>query len=328
MKAAEPRRRLWVVAVAGLLMTANAALAADKPFAAWLDELRQEAAQRGISNATLQAALTGIELLPRVLELDRRQPELTLTFTQYLARVVPGARVERGRERLRESQALLDDIAKHYRVQPRFIVALWGVESDFGRATGDFSIVQSLVTLAYDGRRAAFFRQELLNALRIVDRGDITLRAMRGSWAGAMGQSQFMPSSFLTFAVDQDGDGRRDIWTTRADVFASTANYLAKSGWRADETWGRQVRLPPGFDPALAGLEVVKPIGQWQALGIRRTDGGDLPTRQLDSSIVLPEGLSGPAYLVYNNFRVLLKWNRSNFFAIAVGTLADRIGGD
>ncbi len=328
MKAAERRRHLWVAAVAGLLMTANAAIAADKPFAAWLDELRLEAAERGISKATVQAALTGIEPLPRVLELDRRQPEFTITFTEYLTRVVPGARVEKGRERLRESRALLDDIAKRYGVQPRFMVALWGVESDFGRVTGDFSIIQALATLAYDGRRSAFFRQELLNALRILDRGDIAPRAMRGSWAGAMGQSQFMPSSFLNFAVDHDGDGRRDIWTTRADVLASTANYLAKSGWRADETWGRPVRLPPGFDASLASLDIVKPIGQWQALGIRRTDGGDLPTRQLDSSIILPEGLSGPAYLVYSNFRVLLKWNRSNFFAIAVGTLADRIEGD
>ncbi|MSO88640.1 MAG: lytic murein transglycosylase [Rhodospirillaceae bacterium] len=328
MKVAERRRRLWLAAIAALLVTAHAASAADKPFAAWLEELRLEAAERGISKATLQAALTGIEPLPRVLELDRRQPEFTITFTEYLTRVVPGARVEKGRERLRESRALLDDIAKRYGVQPRFMVALWGVESDFGRVTGDFSIIQALATLAYDGRRSAFFRQELLNALRILDRGDIEPRAMRGSWAGAMGQSQFMPSSFLTFAVDHDGDGRRDIWTTRADVLASTANYLAKSGWRADETWGRPVRLPPGFDASLANLDIVKPIGQWQALGIRRTDAGDLPTRQLDSSIVLPEGLSGPAYLVYNNFRVLLKWNRSNFFAIAVGTLADRIEGD
>jgi membrane-bound lytic murein transglycosylase B len=204
-------------------------------------------------------------------------------------------------------------------------------------------VVAALATLAHDGRRSAYFRRELFNALMILDQGHISVGAMKGSWAGAMGQSQFMPSSFLSFAVDEDGDGRRDIWTTKADVFASAANYLAESGWQGDQTWGRRVRLPQGFDLALVGLDVIKPLDQWQTLGIRRSDGRDLPTRPLPASLVLPDGEkapdgvgvgdpgwagnSGAAFLVYDNYRTTLKWNRSTFFAIAVGHLADRLVG-
>jgi membrane-bound lytic murein transglycosylase B len=226
-------------------------------------------------------------------------------------------------------------------VQPRFIVALWGIETNFGQNQGGFSVVQALATLAYEGRRSAYFRGELFNALRILDADHIKPAAMIGSWAGAMGQSQFMPSSFLKFAVDYDGDGKRDIWNTRADVFASAANYLKKSGWRDDQTWGREVKLPANFAPQLKALMPTepppgcralrfiserKPLTEWHQMGIRRSDGGPLPHRaDLLASLAVPEGEQGPALLVYENFRTTLKWNCSILFATAVGMLADHI---
>ncbi len=294
-------------------------------FAEWLKALRTEALTLGISQATLQSSLEDVALIARVIELDRNQPEFTLTFKQYLERVVPSSRVATGRKLFFEHQDLLLRIGRKYGVQPRFIVALWGIETDFGRNTGGFSVISALITLAYDGRRSEFFRGELLNALQIIDDGHITPVRMIGSWAGAMGQNQFMPSSFLNFAVDENGDGRRDIWNTKEDIFASTANYLSKSGWRDDQTWGRKVQLPDRLDSSLVGLSVKKKLGVWQQLGVRRADGSALPTRQLPASLVLPDGIKGPAFLVYNNYRTTLKWNRSTFFALAVGTLADGI---
>ncbi len=310
----------------GLNFSARAA--DDVPeFSDWLAELRVEALAQGISPATLDAALAGIEPIPRVIELDRSQPEGTLTFQQYMERVVPNSRVEKGRRKLAENAAALNAVYKVYGVQPRFIVALWGIETNFGQYTGGFSVIASLATLAHDGRRSAYFRGELLNALRILEEGHIAPKDMMGSWAGAMGQSQFMPSSFLAFARDHDGDGRKDIWDTKADVFASAANYLKRSGWKGDQTWGRPVRLPAAFDPALADLAVRKPLSDWQKMGVRRADGGDLPTRDLMASVVILDGPDGPAFVVYDNFRVILKWNRSTFFAVAVGSLADRLAG-
>ena len=297
-------------------------------FAVWLEALRAEALGQGISAATLDAALAGVEPIPRVIELDRSQPETTLTFEQYMDRVVPNSRVEKGRARLRENAAALEAVRAAFGVQPRFIVALWGIETNFGQYTGGFSVIASLATLAHDGRRSAYFRAELLDALRILEQGHITPAAMMGSWAGAMGQSQFMPSSFVRFALDFDGDGKRDIWATKADVFGSAANYLAKSGWRGDQTWGRKVSLPDNFDVSLADLKISKPLAGWQALGVRRANGQNLPiVAGMMGSIVFPGGEGGPAFLVYDNFKTTLKWNRSTYFAMAVGHLADRIAG-
>jgi membrane-bound lytic murein transglycosylase B len=231
-----------------------------------------------------------------------------------------------GRRHFALNKPLLEEVGRKFGVQPRFIVALWGVETRYGTYTGGFPVIAALATLAYDGRRSDYFRGELLKGLTILEEGHIAPADMMGSWAGAMGQSQFMPSSFLDFAVDFDGDNRRDIWTTSADVFASAANYLARSGWRNDQTWGREVTLPNGFDPALADLDVVKRLSAWQALGVRRADGSDLPTRDLKASVVLPGGEGGPAYVVYSNYRTILKWNRSHYFAMSVGRLADLIG--
>ncbi len=314
----------WVLLL--LVQTDAAAAGRHQDFNPWLQGLRKEALEQGISTATLEDALKGVRFLPKVIELDRRQPESTLTFSQYLKRVAPERRVRLGRRKLSQHLELLNKIGEHYGVQPRFIVALWGVESDFGRLSGGFPIVSALATLAYDGRRSGFFRGELLKALRILDDGHISINRMKGSWAGAMGQVQFMPSSFLHYAVDHDGDGRRDIWHTQADAFASAANYLARSGWKADQTWGREVRLPENLDPRLIGRKTKKGLREWRDLGVRKANGKDLPERNLPASIIQPGGREGPAYAVYDNFRTLLKWNRSDYFATAVGLLADRIG--
>ena len=318
--------RLSLVAAAALWLAASGAAAQAVEFGDWLADFRVEAAQAGISPAVLDAALGNVKPIPRVIELDRKQPESTQTFEEYLARRVTADLAREGRRLLDKHRALLEAIGEEYGVQPRFIVALWGAETRYGKYTGGFSVIASLATLAHDGRRSKYFRGELLNALRIIDAGHITADQMTGSWAGAMGQSQFMPSSFLHYAVDYDGDQRRDIWGTHADIFASAANYLAHAGWRDDQTWGRKAWLPDGFDPTLADLGVVKRLGEWQALGVRRADGSDLPARDLRASIIMPGGEDGPAYVIYDNYRAILKWNRSNYFGVSIGTLADLIG--
>ena len=321
--------RITAIAIAlGVAIGALPAYAQTDPaFAAWLTEFRTEALDAGIRNETFNASFAGVAPIPRIIELDRRQPESTLTFEQYVDRIVSNARIDNGRARLSEHSPLLREVAAKFGVQPRFIVALWGIETNFGQNTGGFSVIAALATLAYDGRRSQFFRRELLDALRIVDQGHIRPEAMKGSWAGAMGQSQFMPSSFMNYAYDYDGDGAKDIWNTSADVFASAANYLSGVGWRPDITWGREVRLPQGFDPALADLKVVKKMSEWRALGVRRADGTDLPKREIAASVVYPGKVGGPAYIVYDNYRALLRWNRSLYFATAVGLLSDKIAG-
>ena len=314
------------VCVMLLALVVPGRLDAAEGFTTWLNGVRDEAKAMGIRESTLDQALAGIEPVPRVIELDRRQPEFTLTFAQYLKRVVNDRRARIGREKLAEHRELLDAISRKYKVQPRFIVALWGIETDFGRITGGFPVVASLATLAHDGRRSKFFRKELMLALRIIDQGHISAKKMIGSWAGAMGQNQFMPSSFHAYAVDHDGDGNKDIWGTLPDIFASIANYLAKSGWRDDQTWGRPAAVPRGFKAKLTGRKLRKRLSEWQALGVRKVDGTDLPSRDLEASVISPEKNSlEPVFIAYHNYRVILRWNRSDYFAIAVGTLSDRL---
>ena len=297
--------------------------AEENDFSSWLELIRAEAIEAGVQEDILDEALGSIELRPRIVELDRNQPEGRQSFQVYLSRVVPKQRVLAARKRLREQSGLLKEISEQYGVQPRFMVALWGLESDFGRFTGGFPVIDALATLAFDGRRSAFFRSELIDALRILSDGDVELPTMTGSWAGAMGQTQFMPSSYRFYAVDHDQDGRRDIWSSKGDIFASIANYLHTLGWKDDQTWGREVILPKHFDLGLTGLDVVKSISAWQDLGVRRGNGYNLPIRALDASIVLPDGEGGTAFMVYQNFRTTLKWNRSIYFALSVGILAD-----
>ena len=295
-------------------------------FRAWLSVLRKQALDRGITQGTLDCALQDLKPVSRVIELDRNQPETKLTFDQYLSRILSEERIAKGRRKLTDSRRLLAKIAKAYGVQPRFLVALWGIETDFGRVTGSFPVIDSLVSLGYDGRRGSFFRRELLHALRILDEGHISLARMKGSWAGAMGQLQFMPSTFRNFAVDFDGDGRIDIWESQEDVFASAANYLSQSGWRRGQTWGQEVLLPEGADLALTKSKQPKSPSDWWSLGVSTLAGSDFISPSSLSYLVQPEGFKDRAFLVYNNYHVIQKWNRSDNFALSVGILSDRIG--
>lgn len=297
-------------------------------FDTWLAGLKQEAIRRGIRAETVEAALAGVEPLPEVIQRDRSQREFTLTFTRYMRGAVTEGRVAKARELLEQNRALLEKVAAQYGVQPRFLVSFWGLESNFGQHTGGYSVVAALATLAHEGRRHDFFRAQLLDALQILDEGHISVAEMTGSWAGAMGQLQFIPSTFVNFAVDYDGDGHRDIWHSLPDIFASAANYLSQEGWKGDRTWGRQVSLPIEFDYSLASLGEHKTLGEWAALGLRREDGGPLPLVDgIEASLVLPAGQRGPAFLIYENFRTILVWNRSILYALSVGHLADRING-
>ncbi len=311
-----------------LLFSASVSLAQEQSFDEWLEELRAEALGLGISEATLDAALTLVEEpIPRVLELDKSQPEFVQTFAGYMRNRLSDARIERGKSLLVEYKDLFNRIQQQYGVQPHYLVSFWALESNFGDFTGGFSVVNALATLAYDPRRSDFFRNELLTALRIIEEGHIPVEQMSGSWAGAMGQCQFMPSTFYTYARDGDGDGRVDIWNSVPDVFASAANYLSQNGWQSDERWGREVILPDDFDFTLTGTGIRKTVTQWNSLGIRRVNGNALGNADMLGSIVLPAGSQGPAFLVYDNFRTTMVWNRSTFYAISVGHLADRFVG-
>ena len=308
------------------LLSAPVVGSQSQSFEDWRAELRTEALSKGITDNVFDTAFSGVQPIERVIELDRRQPEFTMTLKTYLSKVVSGTRVKKARQKLAEHKQVLAEVSEEFGVQPRFIVALWGIETNFGQHTGGFSVVAALATLAYDGRRSAYFRGELLNALKIIQEGHISTADMKGSWAGAMGQSQFMPSSFLNYAFDYDQDGKRDIWGTRKDVFASIANYLSSVGWRDDITWGREVSLPDRLEgKALSDKKTVKRLSEWQKLGMRLPDGGDLPKRDLKARLVVPDRGKGRAFLAYANYDNILKWNRSNFFAIAVGSLADQI---
>ena len=289
--------------------------------------LRERAAASGVPQPVVQQAFADLRPNPRVIELDRRQPEFVQTFWQYFDARISPARVERGRAMLAQHRPLLEAIEGRWGVPARYLVAFWGLESNFGDTMGGFPVVQSLATLACEGRRAAFFEGELINALRVAASGDAPLSRMQGSWAGAMGQPQFMPSTFLRHAVDGDGDGRRDIWASVPDALASAANFLREIGWRPGEEWGQEVLLPPGFDYRQAALPVERPVGEWRALGVRSADGRPLAPDARLASVLVPGGWRGPAFLVYPNFRAILNWNRSINYAIAVGHLADRLAG-
>jgi membrane-bound lytic murein transglycosylase B len=306
-----------------LVLAIRPAFAEEQDFPTWLEGVKQEALQAGIQPATVARALDGLEPIPRVIELDQQQPETVRTYEQYLKHVVSRDRRRAARRQLAENRALLKRVAERYGVQPRFIVALWGIETSYGGDSGRFPVIGALATLAYEGRRGPFFRAELLNALRIVDQDGLDPAELLGSWAGAMGQAQFMPSTFLAYAVSYSGDGNRDIWHRREDVFASMANYLQQIGWHADQSWGQVVRLPKTFDRSLLGLDTVKTLKEWRALGVRTGRGGPLPAKELTASVLRPGGGEGRTILVYDNFRVLLKWNNSSYFASAVGFLAD-----
>lgn len=295
-------------------------------FEQWIHSTAQEAEEAGVSQTTINNTLKKASLVPTVIKLDRRQPYKTKSFADYTKTVLPQSRVKKAKTLYRENKALLDRIGKQYGVQPRFIVTLWGIESNFGQNMGSFSIIDALATLAFEGRRASFFKKELINAMKIIDQGHAQYDNMKGSWAGAMGQTQFMPSSFLSLAVDGNSDGKKDIWATKEDVFASIANYLSQSKWDNTTTWGRRVSLPKQFDKKLIDIKLEKTLAEWQNLGVRTIDGKDLPKRELTASLITPEENGKEVFLVYSNYKTVLKWNRSLYFATAVGLLSDKIG--
>ena len=298
----------------------------QEKFDKWLQDTALEAKEKGISEPLIEKFLNNTKFLQRTVKLDKKQPFKVLTFDRYKQNIIPQSRIDKARKKLKENRALLEEIGTKYGVQPRFIVSLWAVESDFGNNMGNFNIIDALSSLSYNGRRGEFFKRELFNAMKIIDEGHIEYEDMKGSWAGAMGQSQFMPSSFLELAVDYNGDGKRDIWGSRADVFASIANYLSKRGWNDEQTWGRAVKLPRKFNKKLISSKVTKDLQEWQKLGVRKKNGSDLPKRKgLESSIIRPEDDKRETYVVYPNYKVLLKWNRSLYFATGVGLLSDAL---
>jgi membrane-bound lytic murein transglycosylase B len=325
------RRSLLAAALPAALAAPSAAgpaRANPQPFDRWLAELRAEAERRGVSAGTLRTALAGIAPIPRVIELDRRQPEGTLTWAQYRDRVVAEPRIGNGRRAFADNRSLLADVEQRFGTSARTITAIWGIETNYGATMGNFPVIEALATLAYDGRRSAFFRGELLSALRILDQGHIAHPRMKGSWAGAMGQPQFMPGSFLSYAVDFDGDGRRDIWDSRADALGSIGNYLARAGsWRRGEPWGFAARLPPGFAIASADARTMRPLSSWAAEGVRQADGSALPRGDMPAAIAAPDGAAGQAFVLFANAQAVRRYNNSTYYVLAVGLLSDLVGG-
>jgi membrane-bound lytic murein transglycosylase B len=295
-------------------------------FERFLEGLRADARRAGVRDATLNRALGPIRPLQRVIELDRRQAETVLSWEEYRDRIVSPTRIQAGQRHYAENRDLLQRIGARYRVSPRVVVAIWGMETNYGGNTGGFGVVESLATLAWEGRRASYFRGELISALRILDAGHVTPERMRGSWAGAMGQPQFMPSNFERLAVDFDGDGRRDIWDSRADALASIANYFAHFGWREGEDWAIAARAPAGFDPGSADPAARRTLRDWSRAGWRRADGGPLPQTDAEAGIVVPNRSStGEVYLGLTNFRVIRRYNPPVNYALAVGLLSELV---
>ena len=295
-------------------------------FVKWVADFRATARAQGISEATLRSAFDQVQYLPRVIELDRAQPEFTRTTWDYLDNAVTPQRVATGQDKLQQVRVEADAAAARYGVPPAVVVAIWGMESNYGSNYGNTPVVDALATLGFEGRREDWAKRELLAALKILDSGDIARERMIGSWAGAMGQTQFLPSNFLAYAVDADGDGRRDIWGSMPDVVASTANFLSRSGWQAGVPWGVEVRLPPGFDYGRADTSVRQSSAQWASEGLRAIDDQPLP-EFAEATVLLPAGARGPAFLIGPNFRAVLRYNNSTNYALAVGLLAQRLGG-
>ena len=298
----------------------------DPAFADWVARFSVRASAAGIDAATLHLAFDDVRFIPRVVDLDRAQPEFTRAVWDYLDSAVSAQRISRGQEKLAKLRPEIDAVAARYGVPAEILVAIWGIESNFGSNMGDIPTIDALATLGFEGRREAWASTQLLAALKILQNHDIDRAQMIGSWAGAMGQTQFLPSVFLAYAVDADGDGRRDIWGSDADVMASTANFIARSGWQAKQPWGFEVSLPPGFDYALADAKLRQPSAAWTDLGVQTIDHAPLPPLA-DSSLLLPAGAGGPAFLVGANFRTILRYNNATSYALAVNLLAQRIAG-
>ena len=299
----------------------------EQDFSAWLKELKAEAKQKHISSKTIKNTFKKAKYLPQVIVLDRAQPEFITPFLNYVNKRVTPDNIAYGREMLQQHAAILNQVEANYGVPKTVLVAFWGLETQYGENKGNFNLPSALMTLAFEGRRAEFFRGQLLDTMRIIDAGHNNVAGMRGSWAGAMGHMQFMPSTLLKHGVDADGDGRINIWTSLPDAFASAANYLAKTGWRKDEPAIKEVKLPTNFDYSLAQLSNRKSVADWVKLGVFAIDESAMPA--LDNvAIVLPQGYKGPAFMVFSNFDVMMDWNRSVNYALSVAHLANQFVAD
>ena len=313
-------------------------------FEKWLEAVRVEAKDKGISDETIKLALGDVSLLKRVIKSDTNQPEVRQTYARYLKARVSDWRIEKGRQIMVENEELFSAIGKTYGVQPRFVAAIWGLETNYGTYELTIPVFDAIATLAYNPRRAKRFRREIFAALKIVDRGDATVDIMMGSWAGAMGQPQFMPETYIAYAKDHDGDGLRDIWGNKGDVFASIATYLKHYGWNDNQTWGRKVKLPKGSEKQLSNdrqggmtpgracksykdLAAWRPLSDWQEKGIRRLSGDDLPKRDLSAALIIGDEGDDEGYLVYRNFCSVMKYNPSFKYALGVSMLADKLKG-
>jgi len=330
---ASTRKALWQTVPALGLATLLTSLPAqgqeqlsESDFAQCKQRLQERAINAGVSAPVARDVMAQAEYLERVIELDRRQPEFTTTFGDYLNRRVNADRIAKGRELLREHRDLLNEVTEKTGVPAPYLVAFWGLETNYGSYFGKMQVPSSLATLACDPRRSEFFSQQLIAALRIIDEGAISADQMEGSWAGAMGHVQFMPTVFLRHAVDADGDGRRDLWNSLPDAMLSAGRFLESMGWDGEYRWGREVLLPNDFDYSLADGRRL-PLDDWREMGVTDVWGHPVPDEPIDAAMVVPSGHEGPAFLVYNNFRVTMGWNRSEFYAIAVGHLADRVAG-
>ncbi|MGI4944905.1 MAG: lytic murein transglycosylase [Janthinobacterium lividum] len=317
--------------LAGLAATPFAATpfaaqaAEDGSFAGFLSGFRPDARHAGISDATLDAAFAGIHPNQKVIDADRKQAEFTLTWARYRSFTMSAKRIERGQAAVAAARGLLQRVSERYRVDPGVIAGIWGLESNFGTDLGSYNVIEALATLAWEGRRSSFFRTQLISALKILENGDVTPSHMLGSYAGAMGQPQFMPDSYLRYAVDFDGTGRRDIWSSQGDVLGSIANFLAGSGWRYGEPWGQPVQVPANIDTSLFGREQRRSLGEWQRLGVRRDDGSGFTRSDPQGAIIQPDGGGTDAFMVYANFAAIRRYNPSDFYALAVGLLGDQV---
>ena len=308
-----------------MVMFSSFAMAGSQNWNRWVAEVRQEALDQGISPVIFDEAFANIhEPSRRVKGLSRSQPEHRLTYTKYRNSRVDNYRIVIGRKYYKKNKALVDQVAANYGVESCFIMSFWGMETSYGNYMGNFPVIKSLATLAYDSKRQKFFRKQLFYALHILNQGHVSLDRFKGEWAGASGQPQFLPSSFMKFAVDYDGDGRKDIWDSKPDVFASIANYMKQNGWHENQPWAIKVKLPKGFDKEkLEGKSVKKSVREWNAMGVRTTDGKPLPYQDMEASIIQPYG--GPVFLAFPNYRMILRYNNSIYYAGAIGYLADKI---
>lgn len=315
-----------VIFTAGLLASALV-FAQDNDLSQCKARISERAAAENLPQWVVQDLVANLDIQPRVIELDRNQPEFTQTFGDYLGKRVTTFRVMQGRLLLSQYDDLLNELTDRYGVPGRYLVAFWGLETNFGNYLGNMSTLNSLATLACDQRRSEFFTSELIHAFHILIDNEIDPEAMRGSWAGAVGHTQFMPSSYRRYAVDGDGDDKIDLWNSVPDALTSAANFLQSLGWRAEERWGREVRLADSFPFEQASLRNRKSLREWQSLGVTQITGRPLPLEDMQAAVLVPAGHEGPAFLVYDNFDVIMRWNRSESYALSVGYLADRIGG-